>query len=651
MNPVQEALSLDLTEEFAIPTMETWAKALGFEIDGAWQQDFGSKAQEYMSGKIKKPIRVLSLFSGVGGLDIGFHQAGFTIVEMVEIEKQFSETLITNAQIGRLFEGSIPVNIDICEYDPDHLGRIDFIIGGPPCQTFSSAGRRAHGVLGTDDKRGVLFREYVRLLEKLKPEGFLFENVYGIEGAQGGEPWREIVRSFSEIGYKLEYRVLDAADYGAPQHRERLIIVGTRSKSFKFPKPTHGPDSIGRFAHENAEKALKGLSDAKEKNNTQGIGGRYGHLLPEIPPGLNYSYYTEKMGHPSPIFAWRSKFSDFLYKADPTTPVRTIKAQGGKYTGPFHWNSRPFTVAELKRLQSIPDNFEITGSIQRSVQQIGNSVPPQFARILGLAVMNQVFGVELPASLPLLKTGEQLTFRKRKREKTVTYKAAASVSKKSVIKSFLKNVVIDNKMKNFNFTEGFELVEDSKGKFKIKGSITQKHLVIKVAENDAEKLTNVGTVEITAIHPWEFEFKKIRFEFSGQSDALISIGWKALEIYLSERNLKNDLVQLAGYYQYESNLRILISLDSKATKKSAWRLLARAVNEGIIGKSIKYADAEDLLGVDTAELIEFMTSLRDLGFEIRNRNTNSQIPLNTLLIPYAFPTLNSRSVQLHKSVS
>ena len=651
MNHIQAALTLDLTEEAAVPTMETWAEALGFEIDGAWQQDFGSKAHEYMSEKIKKPIRVLSLFSGVGGLDIGFHQAGFTIVEMVEIEKQFSETLITNAQTGRLFEGSTPVNIDICEYDPDHLGKIDFIIGGPPCQTFSSAGRRAHGVLGTDDQRGVLFREYVRLLEKLKPEGFLFENVYGIEGAQGGEPWREIVQSFSEIGYKLEYRVLDAADYGAPQHRERLIIVGTRTKSFKFPKPTHGPDSIGGFAHENAERALMGLSDAKEKNNAEGIGGRYGHLLPEIPPGLNYSYYTEKMGHPSPIFAWRSKFSDFLYKADPTTPVRTIKAQGGKYTGPFHWNSRPFTVAELKRLQSIPDNFEITGSIQRSVQQIGNSVPPQFARILGLAVMNQVFGIELPAALPLLRTGEELTFRKRKREKTVTYQAAASVSKKSVIKSMLKEAVIDSKIKKFNFSEGFELVEDSKGKFNIKGTITQKRLVIKVTEIDAKKLSNVGNVEITAIRPWEFDFEKIRFEFSGESDELISICWKALEIYLSERNLKNDLVQLGGYYQYESNLRIVIAFESKASQKSVWKLLARAMDEGIIGKSVKYVDAAEVLGVSTQELIAFMSSLRDLGFEIRNRNTNSQMPLNTVLIPYAFPTLNSRSVQLHKSVS
>ena len=651
MNPLQEALVLDLVEDSAIPTMEIWADTLGFEVDGAWQQVFGSKVHEYMVGTIKKPIRVLSLFSGVGGLDIGFHQAGFTIVEMVEIEKQFSETLKANSESGCMFYGSNSVNIDICEYDPSHLGKIDFIIGGPPCQTFSSAGRRAHGVLGIDDQRGVLFREYVRLLEKLKPEGFLFENVYGIEGAQGGEPWREIVQSFSEIGYKLEYRVLDAADYGVPQHRERLIIVGTRTVTFNFPKPTHGPDSIGNFPHESAYKALKGLMDLKESNNIEGIGGRYGHLLPEIPPGLNYSYYTEKMGHPSPIFAWRSKFSDFLYKADPTTPVRTIKAQGGKYTGPFHWNSRPFTVAELKRLQTIPDNFEITGSVQRSVQQIGNSVPPQFARVLGIAVMNQVFKIPLPAPLPLLKTGEELTFRKRKREKTMTYQLAASGGKKSPIKKLPQEVGIDNKVRKFDFSEGFELTQDPNGKFAIKGTVSRNRLTIKVTEVNAKKLSKVGKLEISPKRLWEFDFEKIQFDFEGQSDSVISICWKALELYLCERNLKNDLVQLGGYYQYESNLRIEITFESKVTQKSVWNLLARAIKEGLIGKSIEYDDAAEILKIDLKDLVDFMRDLRDLGFEIRNKNTNSQIPTNTLLIPYAFPTLNSRSVQLHKSVS
>ena len=195
------------------------------------------------------------------------------------------------------------------------------------------------------------------------------------------------------------------------------------------------------------------------------------------------------------------------------------------------------------------------------------------------------------------------------------------------------------------------MTQHPEGKFEIKGSIVRNRLVIKVTEIEAKKVSNVGKVEISAIRPWEFEFEKIRFEFEGQSDALISICWKALELYLSERNLKNDLVQLGGYYQYESNLKIVFAFDSKIKRKSVWTLLSRAIDEGIIGKSLKYADATEILEIDSNELVKFMSDLRELGFEIRNRNTNSQIPANTLLIPYAFPTLNSRSVQLHKSVS
>ena len=651
MKALQSRLDLEISEESSKATIETWSEVLELDLKGAWQQIFGKKIHEFMSVQIPRPIRVLSLFSGVGGLDIGFHQAGFTIVEMVEIEKQFSDTLKKNSLPGGLFEGSNPTNIDICEYEPNGLGKIDFIIGGPPCQTFSSAGRRSHGVLGTDDDRGNLFKEYVRLLKKLKPEGFLFENVYGIEGAQGGGPWREIVQSFSEIGYKLEYRVLDAADYGVPQHRERLIIVGTRSKQFKFPRPTHGPDSIGRINHECADDALSGLHDFLEPNNSDGIGGRYGHLLPEIPPGLNYSYYTEKMGHPSPIFAWRSKFSDFLYKADPTTPVRTIKAQGGKYTGPFHWKSRPFKVEELKRLQTIPDDFQITGSVQKSVQQIGNSVPPQFARILGLAVIEQVFEVKLPAELPKLQPSDELTFRKRKREKTSTYLSAAASSKKLTIKNHSTTLTIDVNPQKFDLTNQFELRANSTGIFEIKSIIRKKALVIVVKELNAKKSTHNGILSIKPKRSWEFDFNTINFEFEGKGPTVVIACWKALEKYLSERNLRNDLVQLGGYYQYESNLEIKYEFTLKQNRKSVWPLLQKSLEVGLIGKSVKYDYAAELLEIEISDLTDFMSQLRELGFEIRNRNTNSQIPANTLLIPYAFPTLNSRSVQLHKSVS
>lgn len=131
---------------------------------------------------------------------------------------------------------------------------------------------------------------------------------------------------------------------------------------------------------------------------------------------------------PEPIFAWRSKFSDFLYKADPHTPIRTLKARGGQYTGPFHWDNRPFGLAEMKRLQTIPDAYQIVGKRQVAMHQIGNSVPPQVARVLAVSILSQVFGVTLPVELPLLREHEQLGFRTRKRGLTAVYRAKAKKS-------------------------------------------------------------------------------------------------------------------------------------------------------------------------------------------------------------------------------
>lgn len=134
-----------------------------------------------------------------------------------------------------------------------------------------------------------------------------------------------------------------------------MIIVGTRDGGFRFPRPTHGPDSPGGRPNYPAGVAVAGAE--VEPGAATGLNGRYGHLLAEVPPGRNYSFFNEQMGHPRPVFAWRSKFSDFLYKADPAAPVRTIKAQGGQSTGAFHWGNRPFSVGEFKRLHTFPDTY------------------------------------------------------------------------------------------------------------------------------------------------------------------------------------------------------------------------------------------------------------------------------------------------------
>ena len=383
---------------------------------------FGRCLYQWIRENSSRKIRTLSLFSGAGGLDIGFRDCGFEIVNHVEIDGRFAASLKANSE----YFGDADVTVvDVRDFVPKN-GPIDFVIGGPPCQTFSAAGRRASGVQGVDDPRGTLFEEYIRVLKAVRPKGFLFENVYGIVGAQGGVAWHAILKAFAELGYDISHRILDAADYGTPQHRERLIIVGSLKSEFNFPAPTHGPDSPCCRPFFCAAEALKGVSVSAEESE-QPLNGRYGHLLTAVPPGLNYSFFTKEMAHPNPIFAWRSKFSDFLYKADPEKPVRALKAQGGQYTGPFHWDSRPFAVSELKRLQTFPDDYRIVGGRQVGIHQIGNSVPPQFSRILALAVRAQVFGLPIPCHLPLISSHYKLGFRNRKRQLTEEYAEKARV--------------------------------------------------------------------------------------------------------------------------------------------------------------------------------------------------------------------------------
>lgn len=613
----------------------------------AWPDLFGEAIKEYLSKNNIETIRTLSLFSGAGGLDIGFSDAGFEIIESVEVEQKFCQTLELNSGEGRRF-GKSKVNcIDIREYTSVHLGKIDFIIGGPPCQTFSAAGRRANGVLGTTDARGVLFREYVRLLQELSPVGFLFENVYGIIGAQGGKAWEEILKSFSDVGYKLYYRIVDAADYGVPQHRERLIIVGLKEGEFRFPRPTHGPDSIDDEPFYNAEMAVTGVELTSEESKP-GIGGRYGALLDNIPPGLNYSFYTEEMGHPNPIFAWRSKFSDFLYKADPNTPVRTIKAQGGAYTGPFHWNNRFFTYPEYKRLQTFPDDYEISGAKQVAVKQIGNSVPPQMARMMAIAIRQQVFKTEFPFKLSLLDESEELTFRKRKRQLTAVYQKKAKMAIEA-----MKGVrpVLPNSHKYFcKMTDTFKFEEvkkkaDSDYGVTVDWADTLKICVKPNLDSSDDSIIDIG------IQPngegWNLGIDKVTMEVFAADMKAFTVAWKAFEYELIINSIKADIVQLNGYYQYVPKLKCECRIKRNIKYSD---IICKVVAGELVTELVSSDQLSSCWNTSKDELINIAEYLRLLGYEIRNHRTNPQIEEGYWLVPYAFPTLTPQSVQLRKKV-
>ena len=656
----QLSLSFDLSSSEPINT--TWFQdilaILKVSQEPAWTDNFGKSLRQWLMQQGLTPIKTLSLFSGGGGLDIAFHDAGFEIIQMVELEAKYVQTLQRNSLPEKWLEGSEAVCIDIRDYLPESHLTVDFIIGGPPCQTFSAAGRRAAGVSGTTDARGTLFQEYVRILNVLKPKGFLFENVYGITGANGGEAWQEIQKAFREVGYNIYFRILDAADYGVPQHRERLFIVGLKEGEYLFPYPTHGPDSLNKNSYYSAGEAVEGANISEVEI---GLGGRFGHLLEHIPPGLNYSFYTEEMGYPNPIFSWRSKFSDFLYKADPRNPVRTIKAKGGQYTGPFSWENRKFSIAELKRLQTIPDDYELIGNRQISIEQIGNSVPPQLGRILALSILEQVIKFELPFSISYLPENKKLGFRQRKRKLTEIYSQKA---KSAIIDLHQAGKILS--IPHFKYEEKGKMIRFLSADFSWTTKQTSEGVKIYISydlndscwlftadinDNCEEEYQFVIDVNPSCGHDeWVLGTCSVKLCAKALDTQLYTSLWKAFEEKLTEATGKADLVQLSGYYQYNARISGIITFHPQLKVKPLWRVIQCVTR--CIGTAAQLSTTElaDRWGVKAEDVFSYLQSLRAMGYEVRNHNTNPQIPKGEYLIPYAFPTLNPKSVQLRKSL-
>lgn len=633
-------------EKDTVKSFSALCDILGIEnYAPAWPDVFGYAIAKWLDDNNIPQIRTLSLFSGAGGLDIGFSDIGFDIIESVEIERRFCDTLELNSGEGKRFKNSKVNCIDIRDFSATTIGQIDFIIGGPPCQTFSAAGRRANGVLGTTDSRGVLFREYVRILQELSPKGFLFENVYGIIGAQGGTAWQEIHKAFSDVGYKLFFRIIDAADFGVPQHRERLIIVGLKEGTFLFPRPTHGPDSLDNAPYYNAENAVAGvISDESVEANR--LGGRYASLLNDIPPGMNYSFYTEEMGHPNPIFAWRSKFSDFLYKADPNMPVRTIKASGGAYTGPLHWDNRFFTYEEYKRLQTFPDDYVISGKKQVAVKQIGNSVPPQMARMMALSIRHQVFNTVFPFELCYLQPNEQLASRNRKKEMTAIYKHKAELAIKALAD---KAAALPDSHEYFctlNPNFKYQKVDSCSARFHVFVS-WKDSLVITISDMMTDNVSESRIEIYPRTGKWSLGVDKVQLVIASSDPISFTVAWKAFEQELIDNALKADLVQLCGFYQYTPKFICKCQL---AADMPMGYIIHSVVSRTGNAELVTTQQLAIEWGIMPEDVMDAAKHLKLLGYEIRNHATNPQIDSGHWLIPYSFPTLTPLSVQLWKKL-
>ncbi|MEZ4750942.1 MAG: DNA cytosine methyltransferase [Bdellovibrionota bacterium] len=357
----------------------------------------------------------ISLFTGAGGMDYGVEAAGIETAVAVEMDGWCCRTLRHNRPNWNVIEQVIEEvsSSELLKGAGLKKKEADLLIGGPPCQPFSKSGYWVNGdAARLKDPRANTLREYMRVLEDTLPRAFILENVFGLAYKGKDEGLQFLKESLIEINrrkrtnYSFTWKVLNAADFGVPQIRERVFIVGSRDgKEFRFPEPRFfnqiragaNDPSLELFGEEEripyrtTWDALHDLESDDEKAVPSRVGGRWGVLLPSIPEGQNYLYHSER-GDGVPIFKWRSRYWSFLLKLAKRLPSWTIQAQPGSAIGPFHWKNRRLTMREMARLQTFPDDIEILGGVSEVQKQIGNAVPSAIGEMLGQEIRRQLFG-------------------------------------------------------------------------------------------------------------------------------------------------------------------------------------------------------------------------------------------------------------------
>lgn len=354
-------------------------------------------------------MKVIDLFAGCGGLSLGFRQAGYEIEKAVEFDAAIADTYQKNYPETRVLIDDIK-NIDTSGAFAQ--GDAEIIIGGPPCQGFSMAGARIrHGFI--DDPRNYLFKHYFNVVKTVKPKVFVMENVKGLQNMQGGKIFQEIVDVFSDPGmndgvpYHLCRRVVKAVDFGVPQKRERLILVGTTIHGIlfdwlweetraeiaeEFPdyfRPVTVRDAIGNLppvtdsgiiANPIPQTAYQGYlacGSAELTNHTQ---SRHSEKVVErmrrISSGHNYTDLDEK------INSVHSGSYGRLFWEEPAATITTRfdTPAGGRFIHPEE--DRTLSPREAARIQSFPDDFVFYGARREISRQIGNAVPPKIAYFL-----------------------------------------------------------------------------------------------------------------------------------------------------------------------------------------------------------------------------------------------------------------------------
>lgn len=346
---------------------------------------------------MKDTRKSISLFSGAMGLDLGLEQAGINI----QIGQDFDVSCVKTMQKN----GRQALLGDIRKIEPEDLlsasgmtfGEPFLICGGPPCQPFSTAGKR----LGINDPRGSLFREYVRMIDSIRPRFFVMENVKGLmssplKDADGknteGKVIDIILEEFSKLHYKTVYGVLDAVNYGVPQFRERFVLIGSRDNEDIFlPIPTHFQ------MHQNATHRWVTLgSSIRDLEDVPGECADFSparlKYLKLVPEGGNWKnlpadVLEDAMGGAYLSGGGKVGFYRRLSYSQPSPTVVTSPIQ--KATMMCHpTKDRPLSVAEYARIQQFPDTWQFTGTLVDKYRQIGNAVPVGLAKAIGEAIIS-----------------------------------------------------------------------------------------------------------------------------------------------------------------------------------------------------------------------------------------------------------------------
>jgi DNA (cytosine-5)-methyltransferase 1 len=374
----------------------------------------------YKTNSYPKSYNIFDLFAGAGGLSYGFFLTKrFHIVGANEILKDAGTAYKLNHTETKVFIK------DICDLTREDIEKeidgsieeIDIVMGGPPCQAYSTAGKRL-----MSDPRAILFQEYIRILRELNPKIFIFENVKGLLSMQKGELFKKIIKEFESLGYKVYFKLLNSADFGVPQQRERVIVVGTKlKKRYSFPNPTHyNPEKKTDLFSGNLKPYLtlgEAISDLPSLSNNDKKNQYATPPQNEFQKLMREHVQEELTEHLSPKNSeWLMKIMEILPEGgspkDLPEELKPKSGFGNSYCR-LWWDKpsttitrnlgtpssarcihprdpRPLSTREGARLQSFPDNYLFFGSKSSKNLQIGEAVPPLFANAIAESIIKHI---------------------------------------------------------------------------------------------------------------------------------------------------------------------------------------------------------------------------------------------------------------------